>query len=66
MRQALRRLDDGCRELLTALFLDPAGPSYEAIAARLGMPVGSIGPTRARCFRKLEALLRETGIDAAV
>jgi RNA polymerase sigma factor (sigma-70 family) len=66
VRQAMRRLDDRCRELLTALFLEPATPSYEAIASRLGIPVGSIGPTRARCFKKLDAILRELGIDGAV
>jgi DNA-directed RNA polymerase specialized sigma24 family protein len=37
--------------------------AYDALAARLGMPLGSIGPTRARCFRKLEASLRTMGID---
>jgi RNA polymerase sigma factor (sigma-70 family) len=66
VREAVRRLDARCRELLTALFLDASSPSYEAIAARLGMPVGSIGPTRARCFKKLEAQLRELGVDVAV
>jgi RNA polymerase sigma factor (sigma-70 family) len=58
---ALSRIDDRCRELLTALFLDPAPPSYEEIADRLGMRVGSIGPTRARCFRKLAAELTAIG-----
>lgn len=65
VRQAMRRLDDRCRRLLTALFLDPAPAAYDAVAARLGMPLGSIGPTRARCFRKLEGYLRELGIDGA-
>jgi RNA polymerase sigma factor (sigma-70 family) len=64
VRDALARVDERCRDLLTALFLDPSEPNYAAIGARLGMPVGSIGPTRARCFRKLEAILRELGIDA--
>lgn len=63
VRQALRQLDDRCRELLTALFLDPGEPSYTEIAARLGMPAGSIGPTRARCFRKLDTALHEIGFD---
>ena len=61
---ALRRIDARCRDLLTALFLDASEPSYEAISARFGMAVGSIGPTRARCFRKLERVLAEVGIDA--
>jgi DNA-directed RNA polymerase specialized sigma24 family protein len=32
-------------------------PDYAGIARDLGMPVGSIGPTRMRCLRKLKALL---------
>ena len=28
-------------------------PSYQEVGAALGMPVGSIGPTRARCLHKL-------------
>lgn len=66
VRDALRRLDDRCRDLLTALFLVPETPSYDEIGARLGMPVGSIGPTRARCFKKLEAVLRELGVEPAL
>ncbi len=63
VRQAMRRLDDRCQGLLSALFLEPDPAAYEAIALRLGMPIGSIGPTRARCLRKLEAFLREEGFD---
>jgi hypothetical protein len=29
------------------------------VAAKLGMPVGSIGPTRGRCLAKLRALLAD-------
>jgi len=28
-------------------------PSYEEIGAAMGMPIGSIGPTRARCLERL-------------
>jgi RNA polymerase sigma factor (sigma-70 family) len=62
VREAMARLDERCRMLLTSLFLDPGTPSYGEIAARIGMPVGSIGPTRARCFKKLESLLFEAGL----
>lgn len=62
VRLALSRIDDRCRALLTALFLEPDPPSYEALADRLGMKLGSIGPTRARCFRKLEAELINLGV----
>ena len=66
VRQAMARLDARCRDLLTALFLDASQPEYGAIARRLGMAVGSIGPTRARCFRKLDGFLREIGIDSSL
>jgi RNA polymerase sigma factor (sigma-70 family) len=66
VRQALRRLDDRCRDLVTALFLEPDTPGYQAIAERLGMSVGSIGPTRARCFKRLEGILIELGVDAGM
>lgn len=63
VREAMAQLDERCRSLLTALFLDIQAPSYGDIAARLEMPVGSIGPTRARCFKKLEALLIDVGLS---
>jgi RNA polymerase sigma factor (sigma-70 family) len=49
---ALRHISDRCRQLLRILASDPP-PSYEEVGAALGMPVGSIGPTRARCLDKL-------------
>jgi len=55
--QALRSLGGRCERLLRAIFLDPSKPSYTAISERLGMPVGSIGPVRARCLAKLLELL---------
>lgn len=58
VQAALAQLPDGCRVLLGLLVLEPA-PTYEEIAASLAMPVGSIGPTRARCLAKLRALLAE-------
>jgi RNA polymerase sigma factor (sigma-70 family) len=64
VREAMTRLDDRCRDLLTALFLSADQPAYDEIARRVGMPVGSIGPTRARCFKKLEAILERLGVRA--
>jgi RNA polymerase sigma factor (sigma-70 family) len=60
---ALAQMDALCRQLMKALFLDPHQPSYQEIARRLQIPVGSIGPTRARCFKKLEAVLVAMGIE---
>jgi len=59
VHEALNRLGERCRQLLLALYFDSLKPSYAEIARRLKMPVGSIGPTRARCLAKLKALLEE-------
>lgn len=63
VRRGLDELGGRCKDLLTALFLEPSGPDYGAIASRLDMPVGSIGPTRARCFKKLEKILVRLGFS---
>lgn len=52
---AFRRLSDRCRTLLQLVVVDR--PPYAAVAAALDMPVGSIGPTRARCLQRLRLLL---------
>ena len=49
---AFAELSDRDRELLTLLVTDPPIP-YADISSRLGMPIGSIGPTRARVLAKL-------------
>lgn len=59
VRQAFERLPERCRALLDLLYYATDEPSYEAIGQRLGIPVGSIGPTRARCLGKLIRLYRE-------
>jgi RNA polymerase sigma factor (sigma-70 family) len=53
---AFADLPGRCRELLRVLIASPP-PSYAEVAAALGMPVGSIGPTRARCLQQLRRLL---------
>ncbi len=53
---AVGQLSARCQELLRIIAFAPR-PDYAAIAAALGMPVGSIGPTRGRCLAKLRALL---------
>ena len=58
LRTALDQLDNRCRGLLTLLFRDDdERPAYDEVARRLAVPVGSIGPTRARCLAKLRALV---------
>jgi RNA polymerase sigma factor (sigma-70 family) len=60
--EALNRLDSQSRQLMEA-FLSDSPPSYVELAKKLDCPVGSIGPTRARAFKKLEAILREMGFS---
>jgi RNA polymerase sigma factor (sigma-70 family) len=56
--EALTSLRPRCRDLLTALYLDESEASYKSIEKTLGVPYGSIGPTRARCLDALrEALI---------
>jgi RNA polymerase sigma factor (sigma-70 family) len=49
-------LSERCRRLLAVIAFAPR-PDYASIAADLGIPVGSIGPTRGRCLAKLRARL---------
>jgi RNA polymerase sigma factor (sigma-70 family) len=53
---AVATLTERCRELLRVVAFEQR-PDYAALSARLGMPVGSIGPTRGRCLEKLRAAL---------
>jgi RNA polymerase sigma factor (sigma-70 family) len=52
LRMAFAELPSRCHELLSLLMCDPP-PAYAHISATLGIPVGSIGPTRSRCLDRL-------------
>jgi RNA polymerase sigma factor (sigma-70 family) len=54
LRDGLALLRPEERELMLLLIADPR-PPYAEIARRLGISVGSIGPTRGRCLEKLRA-----------
>jgi RNA polymerase sigma factor (sigma-70 family) len=54
--QALNQLSTRCQLLLRALAASPQ-PSYAEVSAALAIPVGSIGPTRARCLEHLRRQL---------
>lgn len=55
LRLAMESLSPRCRDLLAALYFEDPAPAYSALSRRLGLPVGSIGPTRGRCFERLKA-----------
>jgi RNA polymerase sigma factor (sigma-70 family) len=54
---ALDQCPERCRELINLLYFNANQPSYVDISEKLGIPVASIGPTRARCLDKLRKLL---------
>ena len=62
--RAFARLPERDQALLRLLVADPA-PSYEEISAALEMPIGSIGPTRARSLERLRRELARDGLVAA-
>jgi RNA polymerase sigma factor (sigma-70 family) len=59
---AVEALPTRCHLLVRFLLLDPP-PTYDAIAEALEMPIGSVGPTRARCFERLRVSLEGAGIS---
>jgi DNA-directed RNA polymerase specialized sigma24 family protein len=62
LHEAFTRLPPCCQQLIAVLIEDPPVP-YAQISARLGIPVGSIGPTRSRCLDKLR---RDPAIAALI
>jgi RNA polymerase sigma factor (sigma-70 family) len=58
IRESLEDLPPRCRELLALLYFEQASPDYQEASRRFQMPLGSIGPTRARCLERLMRRLR--------
>jgi RNA polymerase sigma factor (sigma-70 family) len=52
LRSAFAELQPPCRQLLAMLISDPPH-SYSQISETMGIPMGSIGPRRARCLERL-------------
>jgi len=52
LRAAFTTLGAKCRRLLSLLLRDPT-PAYAEVSVELNMPIGSIGPIRARCIESL-------------
>ena len=65
--EAFRTLDEVCQQLLRLMTIEPA-LSYEEISEATGRPIGSLGPTRARCLDKLRSAItriRRGGDDSS-
>jgi RNA polymerase sigma factor (sigma-70 family) len=56
VREAMSHLPPQWQRLIELLMSDPP-VSYAEISDQLGLPIGSIGPTRGRCLAKLRVLL---------
>jgi RNA polymerase sigma factor (sigma-70 family) len=63
LAQAMKRLQVRCQNLLTLLFLADEEPGYDEISTQLGIPKGSIGPTRNRCLQQLRSILEGLNVD---
>jgi RNA polymerase sigma factor (sigma-70 family) len=66
LREAFTHLPPRDQQLIALLIEDPPVP-YAQISARLGIPVGSIGPHRRRCLDKLRhhpAIAKLTSAEA--
>lgn len=59
MNQGLSQIDRRCRDLLIALYFDSREPSYEEIAEQMKIAIGSVGPTRGRCLKRLKEAISD-------
>ena len=64
LQQALQALPERCRRLLTLLYCVEPPCSYAEAAERLCIPLGSIGPERARSLKRLQKILETSGFSA--
>ena len=60
VQAALDTLDERCQRLLRLLAQEPPS-SYRAISTELVIPMGSIGPVRARCLQRLRSAIELGG-----
>jgi RNA polymerase sigma factor (sigma-70 family) len=63
--RAFGELGERCRGILEVLVVlaEDGPPSYRSAAQALGVPVGTLGPTRGRCLARLRELLEAEGIS---
>lgn len=61
IKETMGDLSNECRMLLTMLYNRETEMSYAEIAEKLSIPLGSIGPRRARCLARLRVLMDKHG-----
>lgn len=62
VQQAVAVLPQRCRRILEAVAADPP-VGYSELSQRLGIPIGSIGPTRGRCLERLRRVIEDLEQD---
>jgi RNA polymerase sigma factor (sigma-70 family) len=65
VRLAMGAVSERCKRLLEALYYEDPTPSYSELSQRLGVPVGSLGPTRARCMERLRGHFESVSGESA-
>lgn len=65
VRLALGAVSERCKRLLEALYYEDPTPSYTELSQRFGVPVGSLGPTRARCMERLKGHYEQISGESA-
>jgi RNA polymerase sigma factor (sigma-70 family) len=55
--RAFGQLPERCQRLLRLLMAEGGTTTYTEISAALDVPIGSLGPTRARCLHRLRQLM---------
>jgi len=58
LRAFVAKIDEKCRKLLQVLYFE-GDQSYTEVSRIVGIPIGAIGPTRARCLEKLRVVLKK-------
>jgi len=61
LREGIAQLPPRCRELVRLLFYEQPPVPYAEVAQRVGLAIGSIGFTRARCLERLHKVLLQMG-----
>lgn len=63
IERAVAELTESPRRLIQELFYGPR-PDYATVSRSMGVPVGSIGPTRGRALRTMRNSMERLGFDA--
>ncbi len=57
----LEELSAECKSLLRLLYVHDPPLSYQEVSEKLKRPLGSVGPSRARCLKSLQGILKNLG-----